>query len=233
MKQKNDKFYEKVLVVAAHPDDEVLGCGGTIIKHKQANDKVKIIFLADGISSRKVNTNFKEIELRRKHAISSSKIMGIDDIRFLDFPDNSLDSVQLLKIIKKVEEIVRQYKPTIIYTHHGGDLNIDHRIVHQAVMTACRPITESVCKKILCFEVLSSTEWSNQSIGYNFIPNTFIDISSQLKTKIKALKAYKKEIKKFPHPRSVKSVNSLAYLRGSEVGLEACEAFVNIREIIK
>ena len=177
MKQKNDKFYEKVLVVAAHPDDEVLGCGGTIIKHKQANDKVKIIFLADGISSRKDNTNFKEIELRRKHAISSSKIMGIDD--------NSLDSVQLLKIIKKVEEIVRKYKPTVIYTHHGGDLNIDHRIVHQAVMTACRPITESVCKKILCFEVLSSTEWSNQSIGYNFIPNTFIDISLQLKTKIK------------------------------------------------
>ncbi len=233
MTKQKKEITEKVLIVAAHPDDEVLGCGGTIIKHKECSDLVNVLFLADGVTSRENEKNKKFVEVRENHAKKAGAIMGVDEIKFLKLPDNSLDKVLFIDIVRKIEAYINYFDPTIIYTHHGGDLNVDHRITHQAVLTASRPTPDNSCKKIFCFEVLSSTEWSSDSIGNNFIPNTYVDISKQLERKKLALKAYKNEIRKFPHPRSLKTLEILAQYRGSSVGLNASEAFLKIREIIK
>ena len=185
---------KSILVIAAHPDDEVLGCGGTIVKHIQNGDEVHVLIIAEGVTSRDEERN----PIRRKESLSklkkmahkAHKILGINNIKLMDFPDYRMDSVDLLEIIKAVEKEINIVKPEIIYTHHYGDLNIDHRITHQAVLTACRPEPLRCVKRILTFEVQSSTEWQSPNIGTVFSPNVFIDISDTLSLKIDALKAY-------------------------------------------
>ena len=182
---KNNK---KILIIAAHPDDEVLGCGGTIARHVQSKDEVNIVFLSDGVSSRKKLN--QSIEERNASAFKASEILGIKPPKFLNFPDNKMDTIALLEIVKKLEKVIYKIKPEIIYTHHIGDLNVDHRITHQAVMTACRPQPNFSVKKILSFEVLSSTEWNSHSFGNYFHPNYFVNITEQIPIKMQALKAY-------------------------------------------
>lgn len=227
----------KVLVVAAHPDDEVLGCGGTIARHIQEGDKVHVLILAEGITSRDTMSNKKKrsIELRRlsKSTQKSHKILGTTSIKTFDLPDNRMDSVALLDVVKIVEKEVKKINPKIVYTHHIGDLNIDHTITHKAVVTACRPEPNKSVRKILCFEIPSSTEWQTATKKNSFNPNYFIDISKTLSKKIKALKAYYSEMKPWPHSRSIEALQHLAKWRGSTVGYKAAEAFILIRELIK
>jgi len=219
------------IIVAAHPDDEALGCAGAIAKHVNEGDKVYIAFMADGVGSRDSNTG-GSIKVRRESALKSSKILGAEDPIFFDFPDNQMDTVPFLNLARKIEEVVSSIGPFVVYTHHSGDLNIDHRLTHQAVMTACRPLPDHSVKKIRSFEVLSSTEWALAGSDNVFVPNCFIDISSTIEQKIEALKAYQHEMREFPHSRSIDAVIALARYRGASSGRSAAEAFFIEREIL-
>ena len=212
---------KKILVVAAHPDDEVLGCGGTMARHASNGDKVHVLFMSAGVGSRE-NIKNDEVNERRICAKQASKILGSQSPQFLNFPDNRMDSISLLDVVKSIELVIQEIGPDVVYTHHIGDLNIDHQITHKAVLTACRPQPESSVKEIYSFEVLSSTEWSTNN---PFIPNYFVDISDTLELKISAVKAYNSELRTFPHARSIESVKALAKYRGASVGIRAAEAF--------
>ena len=155
-------------MVAAHPDDEVLGCGGFIAARVKSGDEVDVTFLSDGVTSRDKNLGISEIEARRIAARSASNVLGVKDVSFGDFPDNKLDTSPLLEVIKSIEAVVERVRPQIVLTHFGGDLNIDHRIVNQAVLTACRPTANQVVKQVIFFEVPSSTEWQVPTEGQAF-----------------------------------------------------------------
>jgi len=224
---------KKILIVAAHPDDEILGCGGTMSKHVSKGDDVNVIFLTNGVSSRRQNkvTMRKNIIKRKNSAIKASKIIGTNKPYFLNFYDNQLDKHPLLKIIKSIETLILKIKPHTIYTHFNNDLNIDHQITSNAVITICRPQKKSTVKKILFFEVPSSTEWQISKDEKVFNPNWFEDISDHLSKKILAIKAYKDELVDWPHSRSLKGIQSLANWRGASVGYKAAEGFILGRKI--
>ncbi len=220
---------KNILIVAAHPDDEVLGCGGTIAKHVTDGDKVYVLFMTNGVGSRDASS--KEIRDRWIAAQNAADILGIASIQQLDFPDNKMDTVALLNIVQPIEEVIDKLQPEIIYTHFIGDLNIDHQVTHKAVMTACRPQPGFCVKKIYAFEVLSSTEWS-YSRSKCFTPCKFFDISKYMEIKLNALSCYQQEIRSFPHARSYEMTRYLSKSRGGQVGLDAAEAFEIIREIV-
>lgn len=218
---------QTVLIVAAHPDDEALGCGGTIVRHVTEGDRVHSVFMTDGVSSR-FNADTGELEHRRRASEKAAAILGTSSTTHLAFPDNCLDSVALLDIIQPLEEVIARLNPEVVYTHHYGDLNIDHQLTHRAVMTACRPFPSTTIREILTFEVPSSTEWNSPGLK-TFCPNVYIDISGQLEAKIEALKAYETEIRSAPHSRSLEHTRSLAHHRGYSVGSAASEAFMLMR----
>lgn len=226
-----------VLVVAAHPDDEVIGCGGTIAKHSLRGDPVHISILAEGITSRdRTRTPEKhqsELSALAQSAHQASEILGATSLSLHDFPDNRLDSCDLLDLVKVVEQAIARHRPEIIYTHHAGDLNIDHRCIHQAVVTAARPIPASSLKTILFFEVVSSTEWQIPGSAPAFVPNWFVNISQMLHLKQKALEVYSTEMRPWPHARSISAIEHLARWRGASVGVEAAEAFVVGRHLVE
>ncbi len=220
---------KKILVIAAHPDDEILGCGGTIFKLKK-NNRFKIIFLTNGVSARSINQN--KISIRKKECEKLFKYLKIEKPTFFDFPDNQLDSVPLLKIVKKIEKVIKSFKPEIVFTHYENCLNIDHQITYKATITACRPIRNISVKKILSFEVLSSTEWGIYK-KKTFQPNYYFKIDNEFKNKIKAMKFYKSELKKYPHSRSLIAIEALAKFRGISSGFKYAEGFVLVRELVK
>ncbi|MBI2309897.1 PIG-L family deacetylase [Candidatus Collierbacteria bacterium] len=221
---------ETTLIVAAHPDDEILGMGGTLLKLAQSGqNNLHLLFLSFGEASRgKKETNE---DLRKQQAIAVSKKIGARLHLEENFPDNAFDSVPLLKIIQKVEYYLNIIKPTIIYTHHGQDLNVDHRLTFQAVFTAVRPSRYPYLKKLYTFEILSSTEWQVKTSSTVFLPNTYVDIERYLEPKIELLKEYQRELSPYPFPRSVQGVKALAQYRGMESGLKYAEAFQLIREV--
>jgi LmbE family N-acetylglucosaminyl deacetylase len=222
-----------VLILAAHPDDEVLGCGGTIAKLADNGALVHVAFLADGVFSRKDNTGnqLDELATRRAAAKKACDILGVKSISFGDIPDNRMDTVALLDITKSVEELISEHRPEVIYTHHAGDVNIDHRRTHEAVVTACRPQLGHPVKTLLSFEVPSSTEWQLPGSAPIFAPNWFVDISKTLDRKLAALDAYMFELRDWPHPRSRQGVEHLARWRGATVGVDAAEAFMLGRQL--
>lgn len=223
-----------ILVVAAHPDDEVLGVGGTISKYASMGQNVHILILGEGVTSRfhiRNEADPDDLKKMRECSINASKMLGAEDIYFENLPDNRFDSVPLLDLIKVIEKHVERVNPEIIYTHHYGDLNIDHRITFEAVKVATRPLPYSNLKKLLCFEVLSSTEWAVPKKDNQFIPNVFVDISDTIEIKMNAMQIYESEIRDFPHPRSKEGIKLLAKNRGMMVGKEACEAFELIIEV--
>ena len=225
---------KKILVFAAHPDDEMLGCGATLLKFRKKGYKIKTFFFGDGEGSRKIDKKKlkKLIIEREKQAIIVSKKGKFEKPEFKRFPDNKLDTVSMLEIVQFVEKQILINRPEIIFTHFENDLNIDHQIVFKAVMTATRPMTKSFVKKIISFEVPSSTDFNfTNNRAKIFNPNLYININSTIEDKIKLLKIYKKEIKKWPHSRSLKSINNLAMYRGSQVGIKFAEAFTLIREL--
>ncbi len=221
-----------VLVIAAHPDDDAFGCGGTIRKLANQKNRIYAIYFTDGVSARINKKGLKKkINDRKKNSDKASKIMGIYKCIYHSFPDNQLDKVSLLEIIQKIEEQIKKIKPDIILTHFENDLNLDHQIINRAVVTATRPKPNLKLKKILLFETLSSTEWKFSNKTKVFNPNYFVDISKTLNHKIKSIKCYKEEVFKWPHPRSEKGVKTLAMYRGQSVGLKFAEAFQLLRNI--
>jgi N-acetylglucosamine malate deacetylase 1 len=218
-----------VLVVAAHTDDEALGCGGTIARHVAEGDTVYAVFLADGVTSRP-DADAAQLEHRNSAAAKAHESLGIKKAYMLGFPDNRMDGIPLLDIVQRLEEVLEKVRPEIVYTHHFGDLNVDHRITHQATLTACRPVPRASVKEIYAFEVLSSTEWNTPGVS-PFIPNVFVDISDYLDAKVAALRAYELEMREAPHSRSIENAIRLAELRGNTVGVKAAEGFSLVRAL--
>lgn len=214
---------KNILVVAAHSDDEVLGCGGTIAKHVMNGDRVTVVFMTDGVGSRVGNDN-DDVAIRNVSAKKALSTLSVSQSFQFDFPDNNMDSVPLLQVVKKIEKVIEQIQPSVVYTHFAHDLNVDHRITHQAVMTACRPQVQSSVKEIYTFEVLSSTEWASKT-NDQFLPQLIVDVSESWELKVKALECYHTEMRKFPHSRSYEAVEALAVLRGSTHGVSKAEAF--------
>lgn len=222
-----------ILILAAHPDDEVLGCGGTIAKLADEGSIVHVAFLADGVFSRVGAQTVQQLELksRRAAAHNACDILGVKSVSFGDFPDNRMDTSPLLDIIQAVETLIAKHQPETVFTHHAGDVNIDHRRLHEAVVTACRPQNGHSVKTLLCFEVPSSTEWQLPGSAPAFTPNWFVDISVTLVRKLAALEAYAEEMRAWPHPRSRQGVDHLAHWRGATVGVDAAEAFILGRQL--
>jgi len=216
---------QQVLFICAHPDDEVIGAGGAILHHTTNGDNVNIIFLSDGESSRDFSNIANDIKDRRESSRKACSILGVNNPTFYDFSDNRMDDYSLLEIVKVIEKEVAHYKPSIIYTHHSGDLNIDHQVTNKAVLTACRPTPECLVEKIFTFEVLSSTNWSSTQDSNVFTPNYYIDITPYISKKTDALKAYINEIYPYPHSRSLDAIKSLSVYRGTTVGMKYAEAF--------
>jgi N-acetylglucosamine malate deacetylase 1 len=217
------------LVIAAHPDDEVLGCGGTMARLAEEGWAVHVLIVAEGATSRDTSRDrsaregdLSELALA---AHAANAILGATSVELGDLPDNRMDSIDLLDVVKLVERAVAAHRPSLVFTHHAGDLNVDHRLLHDAVLTACRPLPSSSVEELLFFEVASSTEWMPGTSGPAFIPTVFYDISRHLRAKLDALNAYASEMRPFPHARSLKALEALALWRGATCGVEAAEAF--------
>lgn len=220
-----------VLVVAAHADDEVIGCGGTLARHVANGDSVHAVFMADGVSSRPAHD---EGEMTRRLAAASKahEILSLKEVVFLGLPDNRMDSLPLLDLIQPLEAVIAKVSPQIVYTHHVGDLNIDHRLTHKAVLTACRPQPGTAVTEIMAFEIMSSTDWAAPA-AIPFVPNHFVNIADYLDIKFKALEAYSGEMRPPPHSRSIEHLRILAKHRGFSVGMKAAEAFVVVRSLLR
>lgn len=226
---------EKILVVAAHPDDEVLGCGGTIARHADAGDQVQVLLVAEGATSRQPQRDRDqasyELSDLAQAAQQAGSILGAQGVELLDLPDNRLDSLDRLDLIKQIEERIARHQPQVVYVHHAGDVNIDHRRLHEAVVTTCRPTPGQPVRRLLSYEVASSTEWQPPGSAPAFQPNWFVDITAQWERKRQALEAYAAEMRPWPHARSIEALEHLARWRGAQVGVEAAEAFCLLRQL--
>jgi N-acetylglucosamine malate deacetylase 1 len=224
-----------IAVIAAHPDDEVLGCGATIARHAAAGEEVHILIVSEGATSRDGVRSRAKVQVQLSDLAASARkahaILGSASLEMLAFPDNRMDSVDLLDVVKPMEAFLDKVCPETLYTHFPADLNIDHRIVSEAVQIACRPLPGSRLKQLLMFEIASSTEWRVAS-PVSFSPNYFVEISATLEIKKQALSAYAAEIRPWPHARSLEAVEALAKWRGASVGVMAAEAFVLGRGIV-
>ena len=219
---------KKVLILADHPDDEVLGCGATIYQHTKNGDQVDVIFFTNGESSRDFTEEKSEIdaiETRNLSALKVSKFLKINQTLFLDFPDNKMDLISTLDVAKIIEREIIKNKYEIIYTHCSSDLNVDHRKICDATFVACRPVMGTSIEMVLTYEVPSSTEWGSLFYDKNFDPNFFRNIEDTREFKLQALKLYESEIRNFPHPRSILAIESLEIIRGSTAGFKYAEAY--------
>jgi LmbE family N-acetylglucosaminyl deacetylase len=225
-----------ILVVAAHPDDEVLGCGGTIARHVDAGDQVQVLIVAEGATSRQDQRDrgeaAEELSSLAHAAQTAGAILGAAGVELLDLPDNRLDSLDRLDLIKQIEQRIARHQPQVVYVHHSGDVNIDHRRLHEAVVTACRPTPSQPVRRLLSYEVASSTEWQPPGSAPAFQPNWFVDITAQWDRKRLALEAYAAEMRPWPHARSLEALEHLARWRGAQVGIEAAEAFHLLRNLV-
>lgn len=209
---------ERVICFAAHPDDETFGCGATLAKHIKDGDEVSVVVFADGIGSRGFSTDL----VKERHGMfrRACKIIGTENVWIHQYADNQMDNLPLLDVVKHVEVHISRFSPTVVYTHWRGDLNIDHRVVHDAVNVACRPVPECPIKRIHYFEVPCSTTW-----GGTFQPDYFVSVSETIDVKISACEEYGVELREYPHPRSLVGIRNLALMRGSSIGVPYAEAF--------
>lgn len=223
----------RVLVVAAHPDDELLGCGGAVARHAAEGARVRSLVLGEGVTSRKgLSPAARRAALAklRADARRANARAGVEKLTLLSFPDNRFDTVARLELVQAVEKEVAAFRPERVYTHSSADLNVDHRLVAEAVRTACRPLPGSTVREVLAFEIASSTEWRFDGSAA-FRPSLFIDVSRHLEAKLAALACYEGEMRPFPHPRSEQYLRALATVRGAQSGLDAAEAFELVRAV--
>lgn len=222
------------LVLAAHPDDEVLGCGGTIARRVEEGEEVYIAILGEGITSRYDNRDEADQErLDELHATSKqvAELLGASELFMYNLPDNRFDTVPLLDVIKIIEGLIERVEPDTVFTQHGGDLNIDHTVVYRAALTATRPMADHPVKTVYSYEVASSTEWAFEKFEPSFQPNTFVDITDTLETKVQAMEMYEIEARPYPHPRAPESLRAIARNWGRTTGLHAAEAFELVRSV--
>ena len=230
---------KRVLVVVAHPDDEVLGPGGTMhFLAKNRNCEIRAIILGEGITSRADARDperwQKELEIHRANIQQAADAIGYRSIGIYDFPDNRFDTVALLDIIKIIEKEKESFKPDVIFTHHGGDVNIDHQRTFEAVITACRPMSHEKGSTIITFETMSGTEWRASTDPRHFLPNLFFEISEDgLSAKVKAMESYEFEKRQYPHPRSPEALKIRAQMWGVSQGVALAEAFCVVRHTQK
>lgn len=228
---------KKVFVVAAHPDDELLGVGGCVAKHVAAGDEVYALILGEGQTSRwehREEADKAVVESLHKDTLDAAKEVGFQEVFFENFPDNRFDQVDLLDIVKSVEKYIREIKPEIVYTHFQGDLNVDHQMTARAVLTATRPIGDYCVQEIYAFETLSSTEWNFDTTEQSgFVPNVFVDITEEYAKKEAAMRHYHSELCEFPHPRSLEGMDVLSRTRGMAAGMHRAEAFRLIRKTVR
>lgn len=223
-----------ILVIAAHPDDEVLGCGGSIARFAREGRDVHVAILGEGITSRYTEREKADpqlIEALREDSRSVARRLGVRGLHQYSLPDNRFDSVPLLEVVKLIEELIAEIEPVTVFTQHGGDLNVDHAIVFRATMIATRPMAGCSVREVYAYAVASSTEWAFQHFAPPFRPDTFVDISDTLQAKIDAMQAYESEARPFPHPRSPEALQAAAAYWGSAVGLAAAEPFECVRAI--
>ncbi len=222
------------LVIAAHPDDEVLGCGGTIARLADEGQPVFIAILGEGVTSRydrREQADATEVDGLRERSRQVAAHLGAKDLFSYGLPDNRFDTVPLLDVVKIIEKLVSDLKPGVIYTQHGGDLDVDHSVTFRATLTAARPKAGADVRAVYAYEVSSSTEWAFGQFDPRFLPQRYVDITATLDRKIEAMRMYESETRPAPHPRSPESLRALATRRGSEVGYHAAEAFSVIREL--
>lgn len=227
-----------VLVVVAHPDDEVLGCGGTMARLAQEGRSVHLLVLADGVGARHVDGHtdarvMDEQRRRRAALAAASQVLGVQSVDTADFPDNRMDTVAVLDVARRVEQSIAAHRPTMVLTHHAGDVNQDHRRTHEAVIAACRPQPDHPVDTLLFFEVASSTEWQVPGAAPVFQPSWFVDTSSTITKQLEALSCYAEELRPWPHPRSAEALRARAAWRGATVGVEAAEAFMLGRRLVR
>lgn len=220
----------KIAAIFAHPDDEVLGCGATLARHARDGAEIRILILATGLTSR-VDADADALAALRTEAERAAQAMGAASVEFADFPDNQMDSVPLLAVAKRVEAFLESFPAERIYTHHLGDLNVDHQVTHRAVLTACRPLPGASVREILASEVNSSTEWAPPGLAPAFVPTDFVNAAATLEAKLAAMSCYDGELRDWPHPRSLKGITALARWRGTQAGFDAAEAFMTVRRL--
>ena len=219
---------DKVLIVAPHPDDEVLGCGGTI---KKLSDEGRDVFVLVTTRGKKELYSDKQVINVRKEGCDAHKILGVKETRFLDYPAPDLDLIPVASISQDINNIIRELNITTIYLPHHGDVHNDHKVIFNAGLVASRPVKGQTVKGIFVYETLSETEWAVPSNSDIFIPTCFVNISDVFSYKLEAMKCYKSQLRDFPNPRSLESIEALANLRGSTVGFTHAEAFMTIRII--
>lgn len=222
---------KNILVVAPHPDDEILGCGGTIAKHVASGNDVKVIIVTNGFLGAPELFKKEGTDRVRKEALESHKLLGVSQTFFLDFPAPRLDSIASYKLSIAIEKVIRQNGITDIYIPHRGDIHKDHRITYESCLVSARPINNNPVMRIFAYETLSETEWAAPYADEAFIPTHFENISSTLGQKLKAFECFSTQIKSFPHPRSLESIANLSKVRGATVGMHNAEAFMVIRQI--
>lgn len=220
------KTKRKILVIAPHPDDEVLGCGGTIAKYSKQGDEVYLCVITKAYTP---DWSEEFIKNRPKEVEAAKRILGIKRVYFLDFPTVKLDTVPQKELIEAISWVIKEVGPEALYLPHIGDINNDHRLVFESALVASRPFSAPTVKRILSYETLSETEYG--TMLKVFIPNVYEDISGIFDLKLKAMKVYKDQLKSFPHPRSLEAIEVLAKKRGSEARFNLAEAFMLIREL--
>lgn len=218
----------KVLVVAAHPDDEILGVGGTVRKHALAGDEVRLLIACEGVSMRYEDTHHERV---MRQAREAGEILGVAEVLFGEFPDQRLDTLPRVDVFAKIEALVQALRPDVVYTHFGGDVNHDHQILFQAVQVATRPYSAPFVREVLAFETPSATEWGTPAVQGSFVPQIFVDVSTTLDDKIQAFCRYEREVRPAPHPRSPEALRARAYTWGSVIGVNAAEPFMVVRAI--
>lgn len=216
---------KNILVVAAHPDDETLGCGATIAKHVAQGDNVTVLIMGEGVLARKEVKNRKDLLSKLwEDAKAANEILGTHRLILKDLPDNKTNAIPLLDIVHTIEEVIAEVRPSTVYTHHHGDVNIDHQTISKAMQAACRPMEGTLIDRVYAFEIPSATNW-NFRHDAPFCPTVFVEVSDTIEKKILAMERYTEEVRAFPHPRSRQYLQALAQVRGGQVGFRAAEAF--------